>query len=99
MAGARYVPNRREFARFMRSAEVGAATHAAGVRGKEYAESISPVEIGEYKGAFTVDTRVVGDRQMTVLANHAAHAVVVEVYLRGGQRVLGRAVDRIETSP
>ena len=93
-----YRPNRREFAKFMKSTAIASVVRQVGEAGKAHAESISPVDTGEYQRKFRVDVRVIGDRQQGLLINEAAHATVVELHLRGGLRILGRAVDHMEQS-
>lgn len=90
----RYVPDRKGVGQLARSAVMGKVVRNAAERGARYAQSIAPVDTGQYRASFRVDTDVSGARMTATLANMAPYAVIVEVH--HGKRVLGRAVDVIE---
>lgn len=81
-----------------RSSAVGDQMVAAAEAAIPYAQSISPVETGEYRSSFVArpaDVRVSGERRAgAVLENTSDHAVAVEFI--DGKHVLARTVDVIE---
>ena len=85
------------FRKFMNSPEIRAVMVRVAEKGKAYAEQISPVETGDYRGHFhaePVDHAGRGDRAGAKLYNDSAHAAAVEWRLK--HRVLGRTVDHME---
>lgn len=65
-----------------------------GAEGVAFAERIAPRDTGKYAESFDTDTRVVGDRLMTVITNSAPHAALVELHNNGtGDHVMSRTVD------
>lgn len=93
----RYKPDIAGTRKLMQSAGMEAMVKAAAQRGKTFAESISPEDTGEYRGAFRVtSTRSGGprhDRAAAYLINESPHAIYVEV--KDGYHVLARAADYI----
>lgn len=84
------------------SKDVGDATLAAASAGMAYAESIAPVDSGDYKGSFRVARVVVdvpgrygGPRAGAVVENTAPHAHLVEH--RNGDFVMARTRDFIQS--
>lgn len=86
------------FRRFMNGPEIQAVMVAVAEKGKAYAEQISPVQSGEYKGSFHVEpvdhAGRRGDRAGARLFNDDPKSAAVEWH--DGKRVLGRAVDHME---
>lgn len=81
------------------SAAMRAALNRVVSDGKGFAESIAPVDTGEYRSSFKTvgDTRGEGTRKRAraQLVNDSDHAAAVEFGNRRvpGQRVLGRTLD------
>lgn len=84
--------------RMLRGPEMQRMCVSAATKGQGYAEQISPVETGDYRGKFRVVPLAVAgqhsDRTGAKLVNYSDHAAAVEWRLKF--RVLGRTVDYIE---
>ncbi len=79
---------------------------AAAERGRAYAETIAPVDTGEYKASFHVTTGRHGQRVYARVSNSAPHARFVEwphrvhhsTRIVAGQHILGRSIDALRTT-
>jgi hypothetical protein len=95
-----YRPNIRGTRKLMTGPEMVALMAAAAEKGRGFAESISPVDNGEYINAFKVETTAKGgprrNRAEARLVNESDHASDVEWINHGGERILGKTVDFIE---
>jgi hypothetical protein len=93
-----YKPDFKGVARILKDPAMQRACVSAATKGQGFAQSISPVESGEYRRSFRVVPLSVagrrGDRAGAKLVNVSGHAAAVEWRL--GLRVLGRTVDYIE---
>jgi hypothetical protein len=98
VGSSNYKPDRRGFSEMASQASIGQAMVDAAQRGASYAESISPVETGEYKGSFHVRPAIVGEglnrRAGAILENDSDHAFPVEY--QDDFRILQRTIDEIE---
>jgi len=95
----RYQPDFRGLGTVMTSREMAAAMEGFARKGQAFAESIAPVETGDYKSRFRTSSATRGtgrraDRAVGYLHNDSDHATLVE--FANGDRVLGRTVDAIE---
>ena len=86
---ARYQPDRRGMRKLMKSPDIAKITEAAAENAANYAASIAPRDTGEYADSFEVESRIVGDRQTSVVFNSVKYANTLEQRYR----VLARSVD------
>ncbi len=101
MADFVYTPmSSADFKNMMTSADMTRVIDAAAEAGAGHARSISPVDKGEYRDGFRVETAVVGDRVEARLFNIAPHSVIVEVGTptQPGRNVLAQTADWIEAN-
>jgi hypothetical protein len=99
MADFTYIPLvSADYKDMMTSREMTSVFDAAAEAGVGHAVSVSPVDTGEYAGAFRVETSVVGDRVEARIVNDAPHAIIVEVGTptQPGRHVLARTADWLE---
>lgn len=98
----RYTPDIAGTGRLMKGPEMQEMVRSAAEKGKAFAESISPVETGEYKSSFRVEvtahggTGVGGDRAQANLINDSDHATDVEWV--DNYHVLARTADYIQAT-
>lgn len=101
----RYQPDERGTSELMNSPAMVALMLRAADAAKLFAQSVSPVDTGEYVSSFTTSAHPhggpKGDRAEGILANTSDHAWEVEWRNHDaegaeGHHVLGRAVDFIE---
>ncbi len=71
-------PSDADYKDMMTSREMTSVVDAAAQAGADHARSVSPVDTGEYRDSFSVETGVVGDRVEARIVNDAPHAIVVE---------------------
>jgi hypothetical protein len=99
MARTVYIPpSSADYKNMMTSREMTSVVDAAAQAGADHARSVSPVDTGEYRDAFSVETSVTGDRVESRIINDAPHAVIVEVGTptQPGRNVLAQTADWIE---
>ncbi len=91
-------PSSADYKDMMTSREMTSVVDAAAEAGVGHAVSVSPVDTGEYAGAFRVETSVVGDRVEARIINDAPHAIIVEggTPTQPGRNVLAQTADWIE---
>lgn len=98
MAKSSYTPDRAGFREMATSSGMQAEMVAAANRGKAYAESIAPVEEGEYRASFRVRPIIDGTgakaRAGAILENTSDHAFEVEY--TNDDHILQRSIDHIE---
>lgn len=93
---ARYEPpNDADWRALLTSSDMHGAVEAAAEAAKSHAESIAPVDSGEYRDSFRVESEVFHDRATAYLVNDAPHAGVIE-FADDGDKVLSRTADWLE---
>ena len=97
----RYDKNIRGLGEIMKSERMAQFLESHAKRGQAFAESIAPVDTGDYVRSFgtSSSTRGTGrraDRAVGYLYNTSDHAAAVEFH--NDDRVLGRTVDFIEST-
>ncbi|MGW4422509.1 hypothetical protein [Streptosporangium sp. NPDC004631] len=106
MARARFKPNTKQIGAMLRSAQMEREMITRARVVVSYAEADAPRESGEYADSFTIESGQsgspiqlgTGDRAWAKIKNDARSAAAIEFGNRRvgeGQRVLGRAVDRV----
>lgn len=95
----RYDKNIAGLGKIMTSQRMARFLEGEARKGKAFAESIAPIDTGDYKASFRTasSTRGTGkrvDRAVGYLYNDSDHALAVEY--QNGNRVLGHTVDAIE---
>jgi hypothetical protein len=96
----RYKPDIADTGRLMKGPEMQALMREIAEEGKALAESIAPVETGEYKSSFRVEVTahgglgVGGDRAQANLINDSPHAAYVE--WQDNKHVLAKAADYMQ---
>ena len=96
--GIRFDPNSRGIADILMSDDMQKAMMQVAADAKDYAESISPVASGEYRGSFEVHPETFsgprGERKGAILVNTAEHAADVEWGQE--QHVLGQTLAKYD---
>lgn len=97
--GNTYVMDAKATEALLESGQLRPAARQAAERGKAHAESVAPVESGEYRDSFTVEDSTGWDGRAAVdLVNTSEHAAAVEYGNRGrrGRHILASTIDIIE---
>lgn len=93
-----YDPNHHDIARMLRGDDMLQMVGSVAEAGAEYAQSIAPVETGEYAGDFETTAEVLDERATGILYNTSDHGALVEWGFdrQEGHHVLARTADWIE---